>query len=224
MMEPPAPRYTETADGASIAYWTLGSEPPVILHLSDAFAPSFATMLEEPSYRPYFEGLRGEGTLVAFDFRGVGASQRAAPQGIADFIADIVAVVDALESPDVVLAGAGIGTLVAAEYAAAHTGSISHLVLYGPQLSGTALDTALADVYDLARTNYALGVEGLWQLGVRWGGDSNVRSFAQHVVRENPPESAFAYLEAVRGSDLSLLLPLFPKPKLIRRARRIMRS
>jgi hypothetical protein len=44
-------------------------------------------MLREPTYGPYFEALRGAGSLASFDFRGVGLSQRVTPAGIEDFLA-----------------------------------------------------------------------------------------------------------------------------------------
>jgi len=74
--------YTTTLDGARIAYWTIGSEPPLLLHLSDVPTPSFATMLREPTYGPYFEALRGAGSLASFDFRGVGLSQAALDEAV----------------------------------------------------------------------------------------------------------------------------------------------
>jgi class 3 adenylate cyclase len=207
--------YTTTLDGARIAYWTIGSEPPLLLHLSDVPTPSFATMLREPTYGPYFEALRGAGSLASFDFRGVRLSQRVTPAGIEDFLADLSAVVELHGSTDVVLVGAGIGTLIAAEFAARNPDCISHLVLFAPQFSGTALDPALTDMFDLVRRNYSLGIESFWQMVVQWGSESDVRAFARQAVRDIPQESFMAYLDAVRDSDLSQLLPQVTKPKLI---------
>ena len=73
-MDAPPIQYARTDDGVNIAYWTLGEGPP-LLHLP----PSISNIQQEwdiPPIRSWYERVARHHTLIRFDRRGCGLSDR----------------------------------------------------------------------------------------------------------------------------------------------------
>ena len=73
-MEPEI-RYTTTADGVSIAYYVIGDGPPLI-YLSGYWNSHLSIQWASPLYRSLTESLAISSTVVRYDGRGSGLSQR----------------------------------------------------------------------------------------------------------------------------------------------------
>ncbi len=117
-----------SADGTSIAVWTEGAGPPLVLvHGSLGDHDHFQALVPELANRV--------GTF-AVDRRGFGASSDTAPYAIEREFEDVAAVVDAVadrcQGP-VALFGHSYGASCAMGGAAA-SANVSHLVLYEPSL------------------------------------------------------------------------------------------
>src|ERR1700687_412663 len=127
---PPRPpvQYVQTADGVRIAYYVIGSGPPIVhmpgwpyQHLHDEWTSSWASGIDAlAAYR----------TVIRFDGRACGMSQR----DVADIsfearMLDLEAIVErSVESPFDIMAVAHSVPLAIA-YAAAHPDRVKRMIL-----------------------------------------------------------------------------------------------
>ena len=144
-------RFCTSRDGTRIAFATAG-EGPSLVRVNNWF-----THLEldwgSPIWRHWSEALVAGRTLVRYDPRGSGLSDR----HVSDFsldamVSDLEAVVDALDLPRFALIGLCQGGLVAIAYAARHPGRVSRLALYDSYLHGAFAGGASAHLAQQART------------------------------------------------------------------------
>jgi pimeloyl-ACP methyl ester carboxylesterase/DNA-binding CsgD family transcriptional regulator len=128
-------RFCTSADGVRIAYAVSGEGPPLVK------AANYLTHLEHdwqgPVWRHWLDELGRDHTLVRYDERGSGLSDRdVAAFSMAGWVADLEAVVDALGLERFPLLGLSQGASVCVAYAVAHPERVSHLVLYGGYARG----------------------------------------------------------------------------------------
>ena len=128
-------RFCTTEDGVRIAYAATGRGPVLVK------TPNWLNHLEldpaSPVWHAFMERLARRHTLVRYDGRGCGLSDRQVPQvGMETHMRDLDAVVAAAGLERFVLYGASQGAAIAVEYAARHPHRVSHLVLYGGFLQG----------------------------------------------------------------------------------------
>jgi pimeloyl-ACP methyl ester carboxylesterase/DNA-binding CsgD family transcriptional regulator len=128
-------RFCRSRDGTRIAYATCGQGPPLlwighwIRHLEYDW--------DSPIWRPWLELLTRRYTLIRYDWRGSGLSDRSGVEFSMDkHIEDCEAVADAVRLKSFVLLGMAGGTIVAVVSAVRHQERVSHLVLYGSQVRG----------------------------------------------------------------------------------------
>ena len=132
-------RFCLTADGASIAYATVGDgAPPIVRSLG------WFTHLELEwkwaAGREFWERLARRHRLVRYDGRGMGLSQaKVEALGHEQRLLDLEAVVDAAGLERFALMGMSEGGQTAIAYAARHPERVSHLVLYGHLVDQTHL-------------------------------------------------------------------------------------
>ena len=123
-------RFCTTSDGVRIAYAAVGQGYPLVRALG------WATHLEyewqSPLWRHTIEGLARSHTLVRYDGRGTGLSDRNVEvHSVEQWANDLEAVVDALELERFAILGISQGGSTAVTYALRHPERVSHLVLYG---------------------------------------------------------------------------------------------
>jgi class 3 adenylate cyclase len=134
-------RFCTTSDGLTIAYATLGEGPPVV------YATGWPTHLEleweSPSSRSFLEALAQGCTLVRYDMRGTGLSDREVDDFSLDpLIRDLEAVVDHLELDKFDLVSLGVlAGPIAMTYAAANHGRVARLVLSTAFVRGDKITT-----------------------------------------------------------------------------------
>lgn len=127
----PSVQFVETADGFAIAYWEIGSGPPLVMahQLSMSHAELEWTI---PSARALYIGLSKHFRLVRFDARGAGLSDEGrsdedfTPTG---FARDIDAVAGAIGLDKFNLSGSLPMGPAAIEYAATHPERVLGLAL-----------------------------------------------------------------------------------------------
>jgi pimeloyl-ACP methyl ester carboxylesterase/DNA-binding CsgD family transcriptional regulator len=128
-------RFCVSRDGTRIAYATCGAGPP-LLWLGH-FVRHLNLDWESPIWRPWLSLLTRSHTLIRYDYRGCGLSDRQGVEfSIEKHIEDVEAVVEAtgLES-FALLAQAGGGS-IALPYAARHPQQVNRLILHGCQARG----------------------------------------------------------------------------------------
>lgn len=128
-------RYFESFDGARIAYAITGSGPPVVL------MPSWLTHLDyqarSVAWRPWLEALASRYTLIRYDPRGCGLSERnVSDLSFKSWVQDFAAFVEMLDLEQFSLIGVCQGGAVAIAYASIHPERISHLLLFGTYARG----------------------------------------------------------------------------------------
>jgi class 3 adenylate cyclase/pimeloyl-ACP methyl ester carboxylesterase len=131
----PAPRYEQdihfctTPDGVQLAYARTGSGPPLVktgnwmTHLEFDF--------ESPIWRGLYRELSRDHTLIRYDARGNGLSDRDVEEvSFETFVSDLEAVVDAARLERFAF-GISQGCAVAIAYAVRHPERVTHLILIG---------------------------------------------------------------------------------------------
>lgn len=133
---------THQINGTELFVETVGSGPPLLL-LHGGLG------LDHTYFRPTFDQLSDQATLVYVDQRGNGRSRRLSPDGseltFENLVADAVALIDHLGFDRVTLLGHSYGGFVAQSVALAHPDRLSGLVLvdtvpafdYQPSPDGT---------------------------------------------------------------------------------------
>jgi pimeloyl-ACP methyl ester carboxylesterase len=117
-------------DGVQIAYSRIGRGPPMVktgnwmTHLEFDF--------ESPIWRHLYRELARDHTLIRYDARGNGLSDREVEHvSFETFVHDLEAVVDAAGVERFALLGISQGCAVSVGYAVRHPERVTHLVLYG---------------------------------------------------------------------------------------------
>ena len=128
-------QFCQTHDGVRIAFAKAGDGPPLVR------SANWFTHLEldwdSTIWRHWFEALADGRTLVRYDPRGSGLSDRNFDDfSLEAWVSDLKAVVDAAGLQRFPLLGLCQGGVVAAAFAARHPERVSRLILYDSYLSG----------------------------------------------------------------------------------------
>ena len=128
-------RFTTTSDGVSLAFSTLGTGPVIVRVLG--YYTHLEFEWEWPDLRRFWESLAERHTVVRYDGRGMGLSDRY--QG--DFTEetrqrDLEAVLDAVGADRAALLGISEGGWTAATYSVQHPERVTRLILYGAYCRG----------------------------------------------------------------------------------------
>ena len=189
---------------------------------------------ESPVWRPWLTELSKFNTLIRYDQRANGLSDRNVP-GISfeAWLSDLETVVAAAGQSPVALLGASQGAPIAIAYAAKHPQRVSRLVIYGGYARGR-----------LKRGVPAQTEEGELQLRlVKMGWGREDPAFRQFFANQflpdgtaeqlrwlnelqrisTSPESAARIMEVTNGIDVSALLPRVKAPTLVIHAREDLR-
>jgi len=122
--------FCTTLDGARIAYATLGQGPVMVV------PPAYFHIIEGlktiPETRSMFDSLARYHTVVVYDQRGAGLSERNRTVfTLESDLQDMETVIDHLKLDKMILFGRGFYGPVAIAYAAKYPERVTHLVLYG---------------------------------------------------------------------------------------------
>lgn len=128
-------RFCTSSDGTRLAFGTHGSGPPLVR------VATWMTHLQydwdSPLWRHWLDGLAEGRTLLRYDERGSGLSDRdAARFSIDAWVEDLEAVVDAAGVEQFSLLGLSNAAAVAIAYAVRHPQRVNRLVLCGPFAQG----------------------------------------------------------------------------------------
>jgi pimeloyl-ACP methyl ester carboxylesterase/DNA-binding CsgD family transcriptional regulator len=128
-------RFCTSRNGARIAYATCGAGPPLV------HAPHWVHHLkfdwDSPVWRPWLAMMTRRHTLVRYDWRGCGLSDREGVEFDSEsYLADLEAVIEAAGVERFALFGMSQGSRTAMTYAVRHPERVSHLVLLGSSPCG----------------------------------------------------------------------------------------
>ncbi|MBV9861243.1 MAG: alpha/beta fold hydrolase [Alphaproteobacteria bacterium] len=129
--------FCTTADGVQLAYSRIGSGPPLVK--TGNWMTHLEFDLESPIWRGLYRELSRDNTLIRYDARGNGLSDRDIEEVTQEvFVSDLEAVVDAAGLERFALFGISQGCAISVEYAVRHPQRVSHLVLFGGFAVGSA--------------------------------------------------------------------------------------
>ena len=128
-------RFCTTSDGVSLAYSLVGAGPYIVRVLGHF--THLEAEWEWPDLRRFWERLAEHHTVVRYDGRGIGLSDRYTGEFTEETRQrDLEAVLSAIGAETAVLLGISEGGWTAATYAVQHPERITHLVLYGAYCRG----------------------------------------------------------------------------------------
>jgi class 3 adenylate cyclase/pimeloyl-ACP methyl ester carboxylesterase len=140
---PPRPRYEQeihfcmTSDGVRLAYARLGGGPPLVK--SGNWMTHLEFDFESPIWRHLYRELSRDHTLIRYDARGNGLSDREVEEvSFETFVGDLETVVDAAGLERFDLLGISQGCPVSIGYAVRHPERVTRLILYGGYTVGWA--------------------------------------------------------------------------------------
>jgi class 3 adenylate cyclase/alpha-beta hydrolase superfamily lysophospholipase len=127
----PQVRYTKSADGVHIAYWTLGDGPPIVYLPATPFS-HVQLEWDMPECRRWYERLVAAGhTLVRYDARGTGLSDRDVDDFTLEaYVRDLDTVIGALGLEKVALFATADMGCPAIAWASANPERVSQLILW----------------------------------------------------------------------------------------------
>jgi pimeloyl-ACP methyl ester carboxylesterase len=232
---PPAPpaeqeiHFCTSQDGVRLAYSRIGSGPPLVK--TGNWMTHLEFDLESPIWRHLYRELSREHTLVRYDARGNGLSDRDVAEISFDaFVRDLEAVVDAVGLQRFALLGISQGCAVSVAYAVRHPERVSHLVLYGGYAEGwkrrarsAAELEQTAAMLTLMRLGWGQENPAFRQLFTSQfipGGTKEQTDWFNELQRiSTSPEDAVRNFEAQGDIDVTALLPLVTAPTLVMHAR-----
>jgi pimeloyl-ACP methyl ester carboxylesterase len=178
-------RFCNTPDGARIAYATLGQGPHLVY--LGACITHLELEWEDPAFRNFFEKLGRHHTIVRFDRRGVGLSDRE----MKDFsmkaeLQDLESIIDHLQLRRLAILGAHRGGPLAVAYTAKYPQSVTNLILYGTYARGQAVakDEVKESLISLIRAHWGLGSKTLADIYLP-GADSKKIKWFDRFQRES---------------------------------------
>jgi DNA-binding winged helix-turn-helix (wHTH) protein len=128
-------RFCTTSDGVSLAYAVMGTGPIVVRVLG--FFTHLEAEWEWPDLRRFWERLAERHTVVRYDGRGMGLSDKYEGEFTEETRQrDLDAVLTAIGADKAALLGISEGGWTAATYAIQHPERITHVILYGAYCRG----------------------------------------------------------------------------------------
>ena len=216
----PRIQYAQTADGVSIAFWTLGEGMP---YVSMPVLPLTHVGLEWqwPELRRAYERLSEKRMVVRYDGRGSGLSER----DVTDFsldahVLDLEAVVDHLGLESFALIAHGSPGPVAIAYAARHPERVSRLVFYGSFHRWPFDPGVVEPLSALVRAQWGMGSAALSAVFVPSGDPAKAAAFTELQRVAARGKTAARWLEAFVDVDTTSLLKDIQAPTLVVHRRR----
>ena len=218
-------RFCSSRDGTRLAYAVCGSGPPLVraLHWGTHLELDWLT----PVWRAWLNALSRGNTLIRYDSRGCGLSDRE----VADLsherhLEDLDAVVQACGLERFALLGMTGGGPSAVTHAVRHPERVTHLVLYGSFLRGRIARSITPEQMEETETRLRL-------IELGWGRDDTAyrqvyttqfipeatpeqfKTFNELLRRSASPANAHALLRELHKQDITALAPQVRCPTLV---------
>jgi class 3 adenylate cyclase len=218
----PRIQYATTADGVSIAFWTLGEGMPFV-EMPTIPVSHIQMEWQIPEWRHWYEPLAQRRMVVRYDCRGAGLSDR----DVTDFsldaqVLDLEAVVDRLGLEPFALLSPIHSGPVAIAYAARHPDRVSHLILWHSW--ARTLDGASPQLRALARlrdTDWHVYIETVAHTLLGWSEGEPAHRYAALMRECIARETMKAALGAIGGFDATASLPEVKAPTLVLHRRQL---
>jgi pimeloyl-ACP methyl ester carboxylesterase len=217
-------RFATGPSGIQIAYATSGSGPPLLR--ASHWLSHLQLDWDSPVWRPLLDALGRDHTVIRYDQRGTGLSDRTVVgQDLGDFVEDLKAVADALGLDRFPIFAASQAVPAALRFAAENPQRVSKLVLYGGFAQGRSLrsnapgDADEQTMLALIRAGwgqhdsaFAKAFSALFMPG---GTRTQIDSFIRMQQQSIAPEGAVRLRQIVDRFDVLDLLDQIEAPTLV---------
>jgi pimeloyl-ACP methyl ester carboxylesterase len=232
---PPQPRYEQeihfcvTSEGVQLAYARTGGGPPLVK--SGNWMTHLEFDFESPIWRHLYCELSRDHTLIRYDARGNGLSDREVEDvSFETFVGDLETVVDAAGLERFALLGISQGCAVSIGYTVRHPERVTHLILYGGYSLGWAKRARSAAEREQGAAMLTLARHGWGQENpafrqlftsqfIPGGAKEQVDWFNELQRISTSPADAVRNLIANGDTDVSALLSQVTVPTLVMHAR-----
>lgn len=222
-------RFCTSRDGTRIAYATCGAGPPLV------WAANWVHHLkldwDGPVWRPWLSMLTRRHTLVRYDMRGCGLSDREGVEfSFEKLVEDFEAVIEAAGLERFVLFGIAAGSAIGMTCAVRHPERVSCLVLYASFVRNKLAGSPTPREVEEAQARLKV-IELGWpndtpaygqfhtSLYMPDASAEQFQSFADLVRRTTSPANAVALLQAFFRIDLREIVPKVRCPTLVLHSR-----
>ena len=213
----PRVRYVRTADDVGIAYWTVGQGRPLVQTPLVPFSHIEAEW-QHPEMRRWYERLGNGATVVRYDARGTGSSERQVTDYSLDaHVRDLEAVVAGLGEGPVDLVGVFHTGPAAIAFAARNPERVRRLVLWTTYARGADYWRANQSegLRTLRQTDYDLFLRtGAHEL-IGWSQGEMADRFADVMRRAVEPDTADRLIAETRDFDVTNELAAITCPTLV---------
>jgi pimeloyl-ACP methyl ester carboxylesterase/DNA-binding CsgD family transcriptional regulator len=209
--------YARSPDGVSLAYTVTGQGPGLVLV---PWVPFSNLRMEwaNPLMRQVYEQLGARLTLVQYDGRGTGHSQRDVTDlSLAAMVADLEAVVDRAGLKEFSLLGQYNSCPHALAYAVRHPGRVTRMALFGGTSRGwTAMSARETQaLLSLIEQDWNLFADTAAHQWMGWGAGEAGRATAEAFRGAVTPQIARATMQAASAVDVTDELPRVTTPTLV---------
>jgi len=215
-------RFCTASDGARIAYAVVGSGAPLLMPAT--WLSHLEHQWKSLAWRPWLETLSQKYTLLRYDSRGCGLSDRDAELSFEGWMRDIEAVADATGFPQLNILATCWGGPIGVEYAARHPQRVKRLVLYGAYAQGRLQGSRPMEKEDarllLEMTKLGWGQENhafcrVWGSFFQPGGTlAHFRSWAEQQQLSTSAQTAARLLQIGWETDVRAAAPKIQCPTL----------
>jgi pimeloyl-ACP methyl ester carboxylesterase len=209
-------RYARAVDGVQIAYWTLGQGEPLLYMAGGPW--NHIEVWDVPQCRNWYERLAEDRTLIRYDVRGTGLSQREVAEISLDgYVADLEAVVGELGLNHFSIFAAGDAGPAAISYAVANPDRVSRLVLWCAYARGADFQTSprIQAWRGLIDQDWDLMADTCAHIAFGWQEGDIGRLAADGFKASITRETAQVALETTIATDVTSLLPELQAPTLV---------
>ncbi len=222
-------RFCTAPDGVQLAYSMIGQGPPLMK--TGNWMTHLEFDLESPIWRHLYRELAKDHTLIRYDARGNGLSDRTVDEiSFEAYVSDLEAVVQAAGIDRFALLGISQGCAVSIAYAARHPDRVSHLILYGGYALGWSKrarsaaqkdeDAAMLTLMRLGWGKENAAFRQLFTSQFIPGGTKEQADWFNELQRITVSGEAAARMHEASGDfDVTALLPRVSVPTLVLHAR-----
>lgn len=211
----PEVRYAQTSDDVAIAYQVVGTGPVTI------WMPSLSNIRAQwrvPALRMAYERLSQDLTLVLYDGRGTGSSdRRVGDLGLDAHLRDLEAVIEAVGADRVNLLGYYHAVATAVAYAAAHPERVERMLLFGgaARMREAMSPAQTQALLSLVEQDWDLFADAAATAWLGWGSGENAGRVAEAFRTAATPAFAREWFAEAARMDVSGLLDRVVAPTLV---------
>jgi DNA-binding NarL/FixJ family response regulator len=208
-MRVPRISYARSADGVSLAFTVAGDGPALVFVPWVPFS-NLRMEWQNPLLRRVFEQMARELTLVHYDGRGTGHSQRDVTDvSLEAMVSDLEAVIGRTGLAQVSLLGQYNSCPHVIAYAARHPERVSRMVLFGGSARGWTAMSARGTqaLLSLIEQDWDLFADAAAHQWMGWSAGEAGRAIADAIRAAVTPQVARATMQAASAADVTELLP-----------------